>query len=70
MTHVWHNDYLDHPDRQCHGKRTYQTHAQAKAAIKRLKGRGAGILGHYRCQHCQAIHLGHPPAGNRAKRAS
>lgn len=50
---------VDHAWRQCHGKRTFATRAEAKAAIIRQAAHGGGKLGAYRCPHCGRLHLGH-----------
>lgn len=49
---------IDHPSRQCHGKRTYSTRKEARHAITRQASNGGGKLGAYRCVHCGSLHLG------------
>lgn len=51
------------PDRQCRGKNTYSTKAEAKSAIRNMQtvqGRTVpGRLTAYRCPHCGSFHFGH-----------
>lgn len=55
------------PERQCQGKNTYFSKAEAKSAIKRLLTHGVdaqrhrGRLRAYRCPHCHRFHIGHTP---------
>lgn len=64
----WTAGHIDHPSRQCDGKRTYATRAEARQAARRHVATGHGKIAVYRCPHCASLHLGHPPTGGRARK--
>jgi hypothetical protein len=47
----------------CQGKRQFDTHEEALAAIESIRnnGQGGGLIP-YSCSFCHKYHIGHPPA--------
>lgn len=52
---TYRSDYIDKPERQCHGKMRYPRRQAAKRAARRRNNRQVHP---YHCPHCDYWHLG------------
>lgn len=63
------NQYVDLPERQCHGKFKFTSKQRAKRFLKRARTmNGRGDVMPYTCPHCGYYHLGTKPGVKKRRR--